>query len=97
MSSTFSLECCECKEGPVGPQIGPLAFNRLRTPPYSPILSPPTTPITTMCNIITLTKKAAQKVGCLKVFNTQFWLMNRQVPAVNFISSAPGSYNTIIT
>ena len=52
MSFIFILECCEHKEGPVGQQIGPLAFNHLCTPFYIPILSPPPlpTPISTMCN-----------------------------------------------
>ena len=70
MSFIFNLECCEHKKGPVGPQTGPLAFNCLRIPFCTPILSPPTTPITTTCNIITVTKKAAQNslnFGCLKV------------------------------
>ena len=39
MSATFSLECCEHKEGLVGPQIGLLAFNYLRIP-----FCPPSTP-----------------------------------------------------
>ena len=71
MSVIFNLECCEHKKGPVGPQTGPLAFNCLRIPFCTPTLSlysyvkhtlhpdPPTTPITTTCNIITITKKAA--------------------------------------
>ena len=37
----ISLECYEHKEGPAGSQIGPLAFNCLHTPFYTPILSPP--------------------------------------------------------
>ena len=59
MSVIFNLECCEHKEGPVGPQTGPMAFNCLYIPFCTPILSPPppTTPITTTCNIITITKK----------------------------------------
>jgi len=32
MSVIFNLECCEHKEGPVGHQTGPLAFNCLRIP-----------------------------------------------------------------
>ena len=61
MSVIFYLECCEHKKGPVGPQTGPLAFNYLRIPFCTPILSPPTTPITTTCNIITVTKKSCSK------------------------------------
>ena len=63
MSVIFNLECCEHRKGPVGPQTGPLAFNCLRIPFCTPLLSPPssphppTTPITTTCNIITVTKK----------------------------------------
>ena len=34
----------EHKQGPPGPQIGPLAFNRLHTPFYTPVLSPFSTP-----------------------------------------------------
>ena len=82
MSVVFNLECCEHRKGPVGPQTGPLAFNCLRIPFHTPILSPysyieptllppPTTPITTTCNIITVTKKAVQNslnFGCLKLF-----------------------------
>ena len=41
MPFIFSLECCERKEGPLGSQIRPQAFNRLRTPFCAPILSPP--------------------------------------------------------
>ena len=76
MSVIFNLECCEHKKCPVGPQTGPLAFNCLRIPFCTPILSspstrsPPTTPITTTYNIITVTKKAAQNslnFGRLKV------------------------------
>ena len=44
MSVIFNLECCEHKKGPVGTQTGPLAFNYLRIPFCTPILSPPTTP-----------------------------------------------------
>ena len=43
MSVIFNLECCEHKKGPVGPQTGPLAFNCLRIPFCTPILSPPST------------------------------------------------------
>ena len=35
MSYFFSLECCEHKKGPVGPQIEPLAFKRHCTPFYT--------------------------------------------------------------
>ena len=45
ISVIFNLECCEHKEGPVGPQTGPLTFNCLHIPFCTPILSPPTTPI----------------------------------------------------
>ena len=76
MSVTFDLECCEHKESPVGPQTGPLAFNYLRIPFCTPVLSPPSIPthhlFTTTCNIITITKKAAQNsltFGCLKVIH----------------------------
>ena len=41
MSFIFSLECCEHKEGLVGPQIGELAFNWLRIPFCIPVLPPP--------------------------------------------------------
>ena len=44
MSVIFNLECYEHKKGPVGPQTGPLAFNCLRIPFCTPILSPPPTP-----------------------------------------------------
>ena len=44
MSVIFNLECCEHKKGPVGPQTGPLAFNCLRIPFCTPILSPPSSP-----------------------------------------------------
>ena len=67
MSVIFNLECCEHKKGPVGPQTGPLAFICLHIPFCTPILRPPSTPITTTCNIITVTKKAAQNslnFGC---------------------------------
>ena len=72
MSVIFNLECCEHKKGPVEPQTGPLAFNCLRIPFYSPILIPSSTPITTTCNIITIMKKAAQNslnFRCLKVIH----------------------------
>ena len=39
---------------------GPLDSICLLTPFYTPILSPPTTPTTTTCDIITRSKKAAQ-------------------------------------
>jgi len=44
MSVIFNLECCEHKKGLVGTQTGPLAFNYLRIPFCTPILSPPSTP-----------------------------------------------------
>ena len=44
MSVIFNLECWEHKKGPVGPQTGPLAFNYLRIPFCTPILSPPSSP-----------------------------------------------------
>ena len=72
MSVIFNLECCEHKKGPVGPLTGPLTFNCLCIPFCTPILSPPTTPITNTCNIITVTKKAAQNsfnFGWLKVIH----------------------------
>ena len=72
MSVIFNLECYEYKKRPVGPQTGPLAFNGLRISFCTTILSPPTTPITTTCNIITVMKKAAQNswnFGCLKVIH----------------------------
>jgi len=37
MSVIFNLECCEHKEGPVGPQTGHMAFNYLRIPFCTPI------------------------------------------------------------
>ena len=43
MSVIFNLECCAHKKGPVGPLTGPLAFNCLRIPFCTPILSPPST------------------------------------------------------
>ena len=46
MSVILNLECCEHKNGPVWPQIGPLAFNLLRISFCTPILSPPSTSIT---------------------------------------------------
>ena len=36
MSVIFNLECCEHKEGPVGPQTGPLALNCLHIPFSTP-------------------------------------------------------------
>ena len=72
MSVIFNLECCDNKKGPVGPQIGPLAFNCLCIPFCTPILSPPTTPITTTCNIIAVTKRPARNslnFRCLKVIH----------------------------
>ena len=42
MPFIFDLECCEHKEGPLRPQMGPLAFICLRTPIYALILSSPT-------------------------------------------------------
>jgi len=50
MSVIFNLKCCEYKKGPVGNQTGSLAFNCLRIPFFTPILSPPSTLITTTCN-----------------------------------------------
>ena len=41
MSVIFYLECCEHKKGPIWPQTRPLAFNCLRIPFCTPILSPP--------------------------------------------------------
>jgi len=43
-SFIFSLECCESKEGPVRFQMGPVAFNYLHTPLYTPIWGPPSAP-----------------------------------------------------
>ena len=80
MSSIFSLECCEHKQGPPVPQIGPLAFNRLHTPFYTPILSSP--PLLLLPRAILLpSQKAAQNslnFGCLQRYS-QLWLMNRQL------------------
>ena len=78
MSVIFNLECCEHKKGPVG---SPNWTSGFQLSSYSilysyikPTLLPPptTTPITTTCNIITVTKKAAQNslnFGCLKVIH----------------------------
>ena len=49
MTLIFHWECCEHKKGPVGSQMGSLAFTCLFTPFYSPSLSP--------------LKKAAQILG----------------------------------
>ena len=51
MSVIFNLECCEHKKGPVGPQTGPLAFNCLRIPFFTPILSPPSTQHLYYCHV----------------------------------------------
>ena len=78
MSVIFNLECCEHKKGTVGPQTGTLAFICLCIPFCTPILSTPSSPHPplllprTTCNIITVTKKAAQNslnFGCLKVIH----------------------------
>ena len=70
MSFIFNLEFCEYKEGPIGPQMGPLAFNCLHTPFYTPILSlahpVPATPITTTCNIMALKKSCSKQL--------EFWV-----------------------
>ena len=75
MSAIFNLKCCEHKKSPVRPQTGPLTFDCLCIAFCTPILSPPSTiPTTTTCNIITVTKKAAQNslnFGCLKVIHPQ--------------------------
>ena len=88
MSVILNLECCEHNKGAVGPQTGPLAFNCLRIHFVLLYLSPPSTQITTTCNIITVTKKAAQNslnFACLKVIHPHNY---RPVLAVIFISSA---------
>ena len=75
-SVIFTLECCEHKKGPVGTQTRPRAFNYLRIPFCTPILSPTSTPTHHpyyyhlqyhYCH-----KKAAQNslnFGCLKVIH----------------------------
>ena len=88
-----------------GPQIGPLAFNRLCTTFYAPILSPPSIHhphhYHMWCHYPH--KKSCSKQLEFRVFEsyspTKLWLMNRQVLAVNsfFQHNSPGSYNTIIT
>jgi len=63
MSVTFNLECCEHKEGPVGPLTGPLAVNCLCIPFCAPILnSTPNPPPLLLLPAISLPsrKKAAQ-------------------------------------
>ena len=61
MSSIFSSECCEHKQGPSGTQIGPLAFNHLHTSFYTPMYIEPTIPITT-----TLQYHYPHEKSCLK-------------------------------
>jgi len=66
------LESCQHMKGPVGLQLQtvPLAFNCLHIP-FCPII--------TMCNIITITNKAAQNnlnFGCLKVIHHKIIFIN---------------------
>ena len=51
MSFIFNLKCCEHKQGPPGPQLGPLAFSRLCTPFYITTLNPPTTHNLYYCHV----------------------------------------------
>ena len=62
MSVIINLEFCEQKKSSVGSQTGLLAFNCL----HIPFLC-----LYKTCNIITITKKAAQNSGCLKVIHIQ--------------------------
>ena len=77
----FSLKGFEHKEGPVGPQFVPLAFNHLCAPFYALTYIKPPHPLTqlytTTCNIKTLTEIHSKSLR-----------INRQVFAINSIPSA---------
>jgi len=70
----FNSECCEHKEHPLGPQIGPLAFNRLHIPFNTPILSTPSTPALPHAILLLSWKKLLKNSlnsGCLRYSPTQ--------------------------
>ena len=99
----FNLECCEYKEGLVGPQIGLLTFSCLCTPFYANYIElilhpPPFTPITIMCNISTPTKKLLKMAWILVLksyLTTQLYLMNRRL--ISFLQhNPPGNCNIIL-
>jgi len=69
----LTLECCEHKKGSIGPQTGPLAFNCLRIPFCTPILSPPSSPqpppLLLPPAISLPSRKSCLNFGCLKVIH----------------------------
>ena len=81
-----NLECCEHKEGPVRPQMGPMAFNCLRTLfLYSYIK--PHHPYYCHIHYHYPHKKATENSLNLGYAPIQLQLINRPVLAVNIIPS----------
>lgn len=77
ISFIFNLECCEHKKGPVGPQTGPLAFNCLRIPFFTPMLNPPSTshpPPLLLPRAISLPSRKS----CRKLL--EFWVLESYSP-----------------